>query len=312
MATEPGSIAPSSSIGRRIFLGPRGIRAGWRLLIFHLIVFGLATGAIFALRALSLDLTRGNFTVGRLIAMESIYLAATLVGLAAMSRLERRPLSEFGIPLRRLFTGPFWSGAAWGLAAIAAIGLLVFAAGGMRVAGLTTQGGLVTGALLWALGALGVALFEELFFRGYFLSALSDGVGFWAAAILQSLYFGFVLHYLQKDNETLLDGFNVSIVALVLCVSVLRSGDIRWATGLHWTFNFASFFVLGSPNTAFGGQVDPHLLDSSFAGPQWLTGGATGLEASAVATVVFLALLAIAARRRPTRRGVGGSGPLGL
>jgi hypothetical protein len=146
------------------------------------------------------------------------------------------------------------------------------------------------------LAALLIALSEEIFFRGYFLSTLADGIGFWPAAILQSLFFGFVLHYLEKDDETLLDGVNVSLIALFFCWTVLRSGDIAWATGIHFSFNFTSFFVLGSPNTAFGGPVDPHLLDSSFAGPQWLTGGATGLEASVVTTVAFVVLFLVVER----------------
>lgn len=292
------SASPLRSRIRWLFAGPRGLRAGWRILLFHLIAFGLATGLLYSLRRLAPDWVRGDLTVDKLIVMEAIYLVCTLVALAVMTRLEGRRLVDYGIPLRRLFTGPFWTGALWGLAAIAAIAVALLAGGGMRIAGLGAAPGLAAAAVLWALGALGVALFEELFFRGYFLSALSDGIGFWPAAVLQSLYFGFVLHYLEKENETLLDGVNVSLVALVLCVSVLRTGDVRWATGMHWTFNFTSFFVLGSPNTAFGGPVEPHLLDTAFAGPGWLTGGPTGLEASVAATVVFAALLALLLLRK--------------
>lgn len=293
---------------RRVFVGPDGLRAGWRILIFHLIAFGLATGLFLAIRFVSPSFVEGAFTVEQLIVMEAIYIGCTLVALAAMARLERRRLADYGIPLRRLFSGRFWIGALWGLAAIAAIALGVAAAGGLRVAGFSASPGLGIAALLWAVGTLGVAVFEELFFRGYFLSALRDGIGFWPAAVSQSLYFGFVLHYLEKENETLIDGVNVSLVALVLCVSVLRSGDVRWATGMHWTFNFTSFFVLGSPNTAFGGPVQPHLLDSSFSGPGWVSGGATGLEASVAATVVFAALLGALLWRGGALAGAGSTG----
>ena len=299
MSSEAAPAARHSHGWRRIFTGPNGLRAGWRLLLFHFVAFGLASGAIYLARSIRPNLTDGRFTVDKLIVLEAIYLVATLVALGVMARIERRRLTDYGIPLRELFGGPFWRGAAVGVAAIGAIALLVALAGGLSIAGLTSTGGLLAGGALWLLGALAIAVFEELFFRGYFLSALSDGIGFWPAAVLQALYFGFVLHYLEKDNETLLDGLNVSLIALALCISVARSGDIRWAAGVHWTFNFTSFFVLGSPNTAFGGPVEPHLLASTFRGPQWLTGGATGLEASVVATVVFALLIVVALRLRP-------------
>jgi len=299
MSSEPLPEPNRTRRWRRIFVGPAGLRAGWRLLLFHLVALGLASGAIYLWRLVRPDLTEGRFTVDKLIVMEGIYITATMVAIGVMARLERRRFGDYGIPLRSLFTAPFWRGAAIGIAAIGAIALVVGLAGGLEIAGVSPSEGLVVGAALWLLGTLGVAVFEELFFRGYFLSALADGIGMGAAAVAQSLYFGFVLHYLEKDNETLLDGLNVSLIALALCVSVARSGDIRWAAGLHWTFNFTSFFVLGSPNTAFGGPVDPHLLDSSFHGPQWLSGGATGLEASVAATLVFALLVLAAARLRP-------------
>jgi len=302
MSSEFPPAASRPSGWRRLFVGPLGLRAGWRLLLFHVVAFGLATGAIFLARVARPGLTEGQFTVDKLLLLETIYIASTFVALVVMARIERRRLSDYGIPLRGLFGAPFWRGAAAGVAAIGAIALVVAVGGGMSISGLTNAGDLLSGGVLWLLGALAIAVFEELFFRGYFLSALSDGIGAWPAAVLQALYFGFVLHYLEKDNETLLDGFNVSLIALALCVSVLRSGDIRWATGLHWTFNFTSFFVLGSPNTAFGGPVEPHLLASTFHGPEWLTGGATGLEASVVATVVFALLVVLALRLRPAAR----------
>ena len=295
MLAEPPAPNESTSIFRRAFIGPRGLRAGWRILLFHLIFIALSAGTFWGLQQLAGDLRSGAFTVRKLLLIEAIYLPATLVAVLVMARIERRSPADYGIRLRTLFGRNFWTGAGWGVAAVVAVALVVAAAGGMTVRGVT-GGDLLTGAVLWALGALLIAVYEEIFFRGYSLSALADGIGFWPAAILQSLFFGFVLHYLEKDNETLLDGFNVSLIALFFCWTVLRSGDVAWATGIHFSFNFTSFFVLGSPNTAFGGPVDPHLLDSSFDGPQWLTGGATGLEASLITTTAFILLFLVVER----------------
>ncbi len=56
---------------------------------------------------------------------------------------------------------------------------------------------------------------------------------------------------------------------------------------------------MGSPNTGNqGGQpLTGRLLESSFHGPDWLTGGPTGAQASVFTLVVIAALFAASHRR---------------
>jgi membrane protease YdiL (CAAX protease family) len=48
--------------------------------------------------------------------------------------------------------------------------------------------------------ALLIGLSEEITFRGYFLYTLADGIGFWAAAIINAIGFG-ALHYYKNPTN---------------------------------------------------------------------------------------------------------------
>ena len=295
--TDPTLPAVPASPLRRAFFGPRGLRAGWRFILYNVLTILVSLPFALWMKAHFHLGEETPFTIELLILIEVVYLGASFVAMAVMAKIERRRFADYGVPLRRAFGGRFWEGTVWGVGTLAAIALAVAALGGLSLAGMRTGPEVLRAGLLWLLGCTLIGFYEEISFRGYQLATLADGMGFWPGATLLSLYFGWILHYLEKSNETVMDGINVSLVALFFCFAVRATGDVWFAAGWHVTFNFASFFVLGSPNTAFGGPVEPHLLVSTFAGPQWLTGGPTGLEASAIATVAFLALFPLVAWR---------------
>ncbi len=89
---------------------------------------------------------------------------------------------------------------------------------------------------------------------------------------------------------------------MLYCVTVLRTGTIWFAIGVHTAFDFAETFLF-SPSGGLG--VSGHLLDSSLHGPAWLTGGVAGPEASLNGVLVFVLLFYIANRLgRPKRQRV--------
>ena len=67
-------------------------------------------------------------------------------------------------------------------------------------------------------------------------------------------------------------------ISMLLCYSVKRTGTLWFAVGFHIAFDFMQFFVIGTPN----GTLIPagRMLDVSFDGAAWLTGGVLGTEAS--------------------------------
>jgi membrane protease YdiL (CAAX protease family) len=273
---------------KKIFLGPWGLRAVWRLLIFN-VAFNLFGGVM----KLILGPVVGKepeWTAANFILIEAVSLAGSAACVYLMAKIERRRFADYGFTRRGAFGRLFWEGGLWGLATIGAVVAVMALAGGYSVRALALKGtDLILSTFLWAAGFLVASLLEEIVFRGYELFTLASGIRFWPAVVVLSALFGFYLHYAQKPNETLVDGLSVTLIALFFCLTVRRTGNLWFAIGWHWTFNFGSLFIFGFPNTGNrGGLPMPgHLLDSATSGAKWLTGGPMGAEAS---LIIFPAL----------------------
>ena len=290
----PGVIAPSGSDGAwpRLFVGPQGLRAGWSLLVYIAAGLLVEGGIGWIVSRFWRSPREAPWTPGLLVAGEAAFFAIALLLTLFMGRIERRGLADYGFPLRRAFGARFWEGSGWGLASCALVYVLMAAGGGYSVHGLAVSGvAALRWALLWALAMLGIAVYEEFYFRGFPLFTLTRGLGFWPAALILSLYFGGI-HYFEKPHESWLDFLNVGLIGLFFCFTVRRTGDVWFATGWHFAFNFLSMGVMGSPNSGNQGgkPLTGHLLQGSFRGPDWLTGGPTGAQAS-VFTLAMVAVL---------------------
>jgi membrane protease YdiL (CAAX protease family) len=290
--TSHSTSAPRPS-GRYVFFGPRRLRAGWRVLIFSATVTAFAV-----LFALTFQLLKfhgvGGWSPGRFLATEAMSLIIALAATALVARIDRLPFAVFGITWRDAFRGHFWEGSLWGLVAVGALVGMIALGGGYRAHGLALHGAeLARMTALWLAVMTLVGLSEEFLFRGYFLSALTDGVGFWSAAALTSLDFA-LTHYFGKPMENLTDALSVGLIGLFLCFTLRRTGTLWFAIGFHFAFDFAALVLFGAPNTGNGGRpIEGHLLDGTFAGPDWLTGGVRGVEASALVFIVIAALFAL-------------------
>ncbi len=286
--------SPQTGRIRRVFFGPWGLRAGWRLLLFNMAVVLVGAAAKLGLGAVlgkEPEWTAVNFLL-----IEAVWLAVSAACVFLMARIEHRRFADYGLVRRGAFGRLFWEGGLWGLATIATAVAVMALAGGYAVRGLALGGARIAlYAFLWAAAFLAASLLEEIVFRGYELFTLASGIRFWPAAAVLSAIFGFYLHYAEKPNETLVDGLSVALIALFFCLTVRRTGNLWFAIGWHWAFNFGSLFVFGFPNTGNkGGLPMPnHLLDAATRGTQWLTGGPMGAEASLIIFPV-LALLFVA------------------
>jgi uncharacterized protein len=269
-------------------VGPNGIRAGWRVLIFLAIVIALITGLTFAVLAIN----RGKVPRNQLdpqfaLENEALDFFAVLFASWVMTRMEWRKIADYGLPLERAFCGQFWQGIAIGFASITAL------LGAMRLVGVFQFGAIgLHGfevwkyAALWGVTFLFVGFFEEYFFRGYPLFTLTTGMTFWPAAIFLSALFGLVHH--SNSGENWLGSFNAGAVGLLFCLMVRRTGDLWLPIGFHAAWDWGETYFYGVPDS---GQVaQGHLFNPSFSGSTWLTGGSVGPEGSwlCVALLVIL------------------------
>jgi len=281
---------------KAIFMGPMGVRSGWRLLIFLVIVIALQVGLEeivgLSLKARGIVVPEEGLHAGVFLGEDAITLVVVVAATWIMARWEHRKLTDYGLPGKNAFGRRFWEGAVFGFAGVSLLILLIFVAGGYSFGSLNIHGGaLARAAILWVLASLAIGFAEEYLFRGYPQFILAQGMGFWPAAFLISFLFG-ALHYFTKPFERWPDWASTGLLALLICLTLRRTGDLRFAIGFHAAFDFAAIFVYSGPN---GGQLAPdRLLTATFHGADWLTGGKLGPEASHfVFTVIALMFLAV-------------------
>jgi membrane protease YdiL (CAAX protease family) len=274
-----------------IFLGPLGLRSGWRLLIFLAIVIVLQAifqeVVVLILKARDIVAPDGLYPTVFLVE-DGIALIAVVIATGIMARWERRKFSNYGLPGKNAFGRRFWEGAAFGYVCISVLILLIFLAGGYSPGSLALHGvALARATLLWLLASLAIGFAEEYLFRGYPQFIVAQGMGFWPAAFLISFLFG-ALHYFTKPYERWPDWASTGLLALLFCLTLRRTGDLRFAIGFHAAFDFGAIFVYSGPN---GGHLAPdRLLSATFHGADWLTGGKLGPEASLLVFPVMAAM----------------------
>jgi membrane protease YdiL (CAAX protease family) len=139
---------------------------------------------------------------------------------------------------------------------------------------------------------------EELFFRGILFRYVEKTAGSWIALALTSAAFGAV--HLGNPGATWFSSVCIAIEAGILLGAVYMLTRRLWAAmGLHAAWNFTQGWIFGLPVS--GGHGGTGLLNGRLSGPDLLTGGAFGLEASLpgliVATTAGVAILAVAIRK---------------
>jgi hypothetical protein len=111
-ATEYAQSANQPGL-RRVFYGPAGLRAGWRVLAFiiPMVLFEVEGGHLLKVQH---DLFgQGDTAVGWLF-LKTILFIYVLVVVLIIGAFEHRSLAEYGLPLRKIFGKDLWAGALWG------------------------------------------------------------------------------------------------------------------------------------------------------------------------------------------------------
>lgn len=279
----------SENLQQRIFFGPHGMRAGWRLLIFAAIVSALVVVEGSMLRAfMHKHSLNGSGLSPRLLLLGEgggfiVFFVATWV----MSKIEARTIADYGLPWREAFGAKFWKGIVVGFASITVLLLALWGATVFHFGAFALHGtDIWKYALMWAFVFLFVALFEEFAFRGYALFTLTTGIGFWPAALCLSVLFGYV--HRSNSGENWLGAFAAGCVGFLFCLLLRRTGNLWMPVGFHAAWDWGETYFYGVPDS---GQVAPgHLLSSSVTGPDWLTGGSVGPEGSWLCILLLVLL----------------------
>ena len=185
-------------------------------------------------------------------------------------------------------------GAFAGLLLISAVVGVLWLAGSYHVTGSNDDPRWVSQLLISGLGA---AIAEEIFVRGVMFRISEEGLGTWGALVLSALVFGF--GHIANPGATLWSSVAIAIEAGLLFGMLFHvSRSLPLCIGVHMGWNFGQGTIWGIP---VSGSNETGWLLSTRSGPDWLSGGSFGAEASVVAVALCSActvgLLVVALRR---------------
>lgn len=294
---EPLEVAlPGSSMLYRVFKGPDGVRSGWRIFVYLLLAVVVALALLFILQSWQ---AHGAAVLWLQATQEACLLAAAIVPAFIMTRIEKRPFADYGLPLRDIFGRQFWVGCVWGILAITLLLVMIRGFHGFYFGHIALHGiRVLKFAAFWGLFFLLVGLFEEFLLRGYLQFTLTNAAGFWPAAFMTSAAFG-ALHT-GNSGEAWIGILSAALIGLFFCLTLRRTGTLWFAVGFHQAFDWGETFLYSVPNS---GTTEPgHLLNSSFHGPIWLTGGSVGPEGSVFVFLLIVILWVVFDRVYPQIR----------
>jgi membrane protease YdiL (CAAX protease family) len=270
--------APRSGIDWILF-GPYGLRAGWRILGFFLLMLGAST--ILVTLATALGAPRGSSEVSFGVMLSG----ALLAGWGMLVFVDRRPAGALGFALEPAAARDSAAGLGVGAAMLAgAVAVLAVASMARWVADEGTMPEYVA-ALASSFAFLAVAAAaEEALFRGYAFQALVQGIGVWPAVLGSSALFA-LLHG-NNPNVTPVALANIFLAGVMLAVAYLRTRSLWFATGVHLGWNWTMASLLDFPVS--GIVMDVPLYTGRETGPDWMTGGAFGPEAGLAASLTIV------------------------
>lgn len=187
------------------------------------------------------------------------------------------------------------SGALLGFALFATVLGVLWVSGIARVHGLSVRAApvpMLAGAIVAAVG-------EEIAFRGGVFRILESGLGTTTALALSAALFG--LAHGLNPGATAMSTTAIALEAGVLLgAAYALTRNLWFCIGLHFGWNFTEGGVFGAAVSGFSGNRG--ILPVSLSGPDLLTGGKFGPEASVVAAGICFAaalvLIALAVRKQ--------------
>jgi membrane protease YdiL (CAAX protease family) len=184
-------------------------------------------------------------------------------------------------------------GALIGLGLFTATIAILSTMGVAHIGGYTPGQTLLTAINMAVLSGVG----EEIIFRGVVFRITEEAFGTLVALLVSAGFFGLI--HMGNPGATVTSGLAIALEAgVLLAASYMLVRNLWLPVGLHFGWNFCEGGVFGS---AVSGNAFKGLWHTTFTGPDILSGGKFGPEASVVAVAVCataaLVMLVVAARQ---------------
>lgn len=137
---------------------------------------------------------------------------------------------------------------------------------------------------------VGVAIAEEFLFRGFIFQRLTESFGQWPGQLIIAGMF--LLTHINNPGMAgtikLLASLNIFLASILFGLAFIKTRSLAMPLGIHFMANWVQGTLLG-----FGvsGNNEAGILKPQFSqAPEWLTGGAFGLEASLVGLITLIVI----------------------
>jgi membrane protease YdiL (CAAX protease family) len=266
---------------RKIFFdADQSVRNGWKILAY-LFLMVVTDGLCLAI----LHVGSISPSARRFVPDSLLFLIGGLIAAAICLHFENESFKRLGLKLNRRFIVQFGIGLVCGAVLLGITAVVVWSLGGYHL----VRGPRVDPILLfgstWLLFVS--AAFEEIVFRGYLFQRSVRGIGVMPAQVIFATLF--VLAHLGAPGLSgaamILPSSTIFLAAMMLGFCYLRTGSLALPIGVHMGWNWLQeslgFSVSGRTLKGFWIPV-------THDRPDWLTGGAFGLEASMVSVSVLV------------------------
>lgn len=172
-------------------------------------------------------------------------------------------------------------GLALGAFSCTVVFLLLITEGGGQVMSWKPRFSLLIG--LWIIAFLLVALGEETFTRGFFMSTLRRTRCSYCIMLVPSVIFACI--HLFNPNVTFFSVINIVLVGFLFSYMFYKSGNLRMCIGYHFAWNVFQGCVYG---INVSGMEIPGMLTTQFPYGNMLNGGVFGMEGGILTTASAL------------------------
>ena len=277
----------------------RHLRSGWRLCLFVVAFYICSTlTLILLLGGMGLVLRRpvaelANSDLVFILGHGSILISAALVGWGCGRLFEQLPFRALGCSVQPGWLKDLGIGSALGAASLLLAALLATVTRGVHFSFDQVSAGAIGKTLaISALVFVFAAAAEEMLFRGYPLQTLTRAKLAWLGVFLTAVPFAAA----HLNNPHVVPGLtllNTALAGVWLASAYLRTRRLWFPLGLHWSWNWAQASLLGLPVSGINRIAPAPLLHAMNSGPDWLTGGAYGIEGGAACTIALLVSIAV-------------------
>ncbi|HEM5043945.1 TPA: CPBP family intramembrane metalloprotease [Streptococcus suis] len=172
----------------------------------------------------------------------------------------------------------------WGIGAamLTTCVLLMWGFGAIQVTSFQFSANLVGEFLILVLAWSIQGTAEELLTRGWMFSSLAAKHNIPVGILVSSLFFTFL--HLGNDGISLIPLLDLTLFAILACLVMLKTGNLWVIGGLHAAWNCFQGNVFAFPVS--GTQAGQAFIAVETSGPDWLSGGAFGVEGSIISLLI--------------------------